>query len=400
MIRPYSVLHVLMTLLLIYLFVAILTSFLCSILEAVILSITPSFIEAQEQKGAKFSEKLKSMKDNIDRPLAAILSLNTIAHTVGAAGVGAEATKVFGSASVGYVSAALTFLILVFSEIIPKTLGATYWRSMVSFTVIMLNGLMIILYPLVLLSQGITQLLSHNRKQQNLVSRAEVSAMADIGHKEGVFEEGESRILKNLIRFKSIQVENIMTPRTVVVAADEDMSLEELFRDKGYLRFSRIPVYQDNIDNVTGYIHKHDLLDNLANDKHTMKLREIRRKMLVVTKNLSIPELFELLMKEREQIALAVDDFGGMSGIVTVEDVLETLLGMEIVDEFDSAKDMQAYARERWKKRAVRLGILSSEDLDHINSEEDGKYRAPEEKDGRTGETSGDSGDQSSESTS
>lgn len=367
-----------MSLLFLYLSLAILVSFLCSILEAVILSITPSFIEAQEQKGTRTGKKLKKMKENIDRPLAAILSLNTIAHTVGAAGVGAQAAKVFGDQYIGWVSAILTFLILVFSEIIPKTLGASYWRAMVGFTVNVLSGLIFILYPLVLLSQGITWVMSRNRAHQNLVSRAEVSAMADIGHKEGIFEEGESRILKNLIRFKSIRVENIMTPRTVVVAAEENLTLSELFKDKGFFRFSRIPVYSEHIDNVTGYIHKHDILDNLANDKHGMKLKDIRRKMLVVTKNISIPDLFEEMMKEKEQVALAVDDFGGMAGIVTVEDVLETLLGMEIVDEFDSAQDMQAYARERWKRRAVRLGILSEEDLENINSEEE-TYRSGED---------------------
>ncbi len=358
------------SLLILYLSLAIFVSFLCSILEAVILSITPSFIEAQEQKGGRTGKKLKAMKANIDRPLSAILSLNTIAHTVGAAGVGAQAHDIWESVSVGWISAGLTFLILVFSEIIPKTLGASYWRSMVGFAVNVLSVMIFVLYPLVLLSQGVTYVLSKNRKQQNLVSRAEVSAMADIGHKEGIFEEGESRILKNLIRFKSIQVENIMTPRTVVVAAEESMTLAELFQDKGFFRFSRIPVYSENIDSITGYIHKHDILDNLANDNHQMKLKDIRRKMLVVTKNLSIPDLFEEMMGEKEQVALAVDDFGGMAGIVTVEDVLETLLGMEIVDEFDSAQDMQAYARERWKRRAVRLGILSEDDLENINSEE------------------------------
>jgi CBS domain containing-hemolysin-like protein len=160
-----------------------------------------------------------------------------------------------------------------------------------------------------------------------------------------------------------------------VVATKENLNLAQLFQDKGFFRFSRIPVYNENIDNITGYIHKHDILDNLANDNHQMQLKDIRRKMLVVTKNLSIPDLFEEMMREKEQVALAVDDFGGMAGIVTVEDVLETLLGMEIVDEFDSAQDMQAFARERWKRRAVRLGILSEDDLENINSKEE-SYRS------------------------
>ncbi len=280
---------------------------------------------------------------------------------MGAAGVGAQATKVFGSNAVGWASAILTLLILVFSEIIPKTLGAKYWRTLTFPSVNLLSGMIWVLYPLVVLSQWITKAMAKEKGQQ-LISRAEVSAMADIGHKEGIFEEGESRILKNLIRFRNIQVENIMTPRTVVVGADEEMTLDTLFKDKGYLRFSRIPIYRENIDNVTGYIHKHDLLDNLANDKHKMKLKEIRREILVVPKSMTIPELFEELMRQREQIALSVDDYGGMAGIVTVEDVLETLLGMEIVDEFDSAKDMQAYARERWKKRAMKLGIIPEDE--------------------------------------
>ncbi|MFB6307573.1 MAG: CNNM domain-containing protein, partial [Flavobacteriales bacterium] len=215
-----------MSLLFTYLLTALLVSFICSILEAVILSITPSYIEA-EQKDSKIGRKLKEMKDNIDKPLSAILSLNTIAHTVGAAGVGAQAAKVFGDAYVGVFSAILTLLILVFSEIIPKTLGANYWKSLTFFTVNTLSFLVVILYPLVIMSQGITNLLSKNEKQ-NLVSRDEVSAMADIGHKEGIFQENESRILKNLIRFKNISVENIMTPRTVTVAGDENLTLRKL----------------------------------------------------------------------------------------------------------------------------------------------------------------------------
>lgn len=358
-----------MFLLILYLCLAIFVSFLCSVLEAALLSITPSYIEALEQKGSSLGKHLKALKGDIDRPLAAILSLNTIAHTIGAAGVGAQAAKVFGEVYVGIVSAILTILILVFSEIIPKTLGVSYWRSLTRFTSATLRLLIIMMYPLVLLSQGITKLLSKEEQQQS-ISRAEIYAMADMGHKEGIFEESESRILKNLVRLRTIKAEDIMTPRTVVVAAPEDTTLNNLHtKHKDYLRFSRIPVYHEQIDNITGFIHKHDLLDKLADDKHDLKLKDIKRDIMMISEEMKLPALFEKFISEREQIALAVDRYGGMAGIVTMEDVLETLLGLEIVDEYDNKMDMQEYARERWQVRAKQLGILPEEAMEITQSE-------------------------------
>lgn len=350
-----------MFLLFFYLFLAIFVSFLCSILEAVLLSITPSYIESLEQKNGGLGFKLKRLKQNVDRPLSAILSLNTIAHTVGAAGVGVQAAKVFGEEYLGWVSAILTFLILVISEIILKTLGVNYWRALSGFTAYTLNFLIIILYPFVLLAQALTKLLSKGEKQP-LISRSEIYAMADMGHKEGIFLESESRILKNLVRLKSLKVDDIMTPRTVVVAASENMSLKKLYEDKSYLRFSRIPIYDQNIDNVSGYVHKHDILDKLAKDAHQIPLKEIKRDILMVSEDMPITALFEKLIAEREQFALALDNYGGMAGVVSMEDVLETLLGLEIVDEYDNTKDMQEYARTRWKERAKLLGIITDED--------------------------------------
>lgn len=362
-----------MFLLFFFLFLAIFVSFLCSILEAVLLSITPSYIESQEQKEGGVGAKLKSLKQNVDRPLSAILSLNTIAHTVGAAGVGVQAAKVFGEEYLGWVSAILTFLILVISEIIPKTLGVNYWRALSGFTAYTLNFLIIILYPFVLLAQGLTKLLSKGEKQP-LISRSEIYAMADMGHKEGIFMESESRILKNLIRLKLLKAEDIMTPRTVVVAASENITLRELYEDKSYLRFSRIPIYEHNIDNVSGYVHKHDILDKLAKDDHEIPLKKIKRNILMVSESMSITTLFEKLIAEREQFALALDNYGGMAGIVSMEDILETLLGLEIVDEYDNTKDMQEYARNRWKERAKVLGIITGEgDPKNLPQREDDK---------------------------
>jgi CBS domain containing-hemolysin-like protein len=195
-----------------------------------------------------------------------------------------------------------------------------------------------------------------------VVSREEISAMADIGHQEGVFAESEMRIIKNLIAFQNIRVKDIMTPRTVVVMADSQLSLKEIYHDKRFLRFSRIPVFSQNRDNITGYLHKHELLERLADDQHDLKVKEIVREMLIIPYELSVPKAFERLMEKREHIGVAIDEYGGMVGVVTIEDVLETLLGIEIVDEYDNTRDMQEYARQKWRERARDLGILPEEE--------------------------------------
>lgn len=352
-----------MFLLFFYLSIALLISFLCSILEAALLSTTSSYIEALEQKGDKTGTKLKKLKENVDRPLSAILSLNTIAHTVGAAGVGAQAVQVFGDAYVGIISGVLTFLILILSEIIPKTLGVSYWRNLAGFSANALSIIIMLMYPLVVLSKGISKLIARETNHP-LVSRSEISAMADMGHKEGVFLETESRILKNLVKLKSVKVYDIMTPRTVVLTVPENMTLAKLYEQKENLRFSRIPVYEEQVDNVSGYIHKHDLLDRLAKDEHSVLLSEIKRDIMMVNEEMPIIQLFEKLISEKEHIALAIDEYGGMTGVVTMEDVIETLLGLEITDEFDNTQDMQEYARQRWKKRAKKLGIITDEEVE------------------------------------
>ncbi|MBW3544394.1 MAG: DUF21 domain-containing protein, partial [Bacteroidetes bacterium] len=255
-----------MSLLIFYLLLALVVSFLCSILEASLLSFTPSYIESLSEEKPALSQELRQLKDKIDEPLAAILSLNTIAHTVGAAGVGAQAAIVFSSVSTGIISGILTILILVFSELIPKSLGAKYWRQLAFFTSKTLKILIWAMYPLVLLSRIITRIMGGSAHGM-LVSREELSAMADIGQQEGVFAENETRIIKNLIAFQEIQVRDIMTPRTVVVMADSELSLTEIYHDKNYLRFSRIPVYTDHKDNIIGYFHKHELLEKLADDQ-------------------------------------------------------------------------------------------------------------------------------------
>lgn len=345
-----------MTLLLIYIFAAIALSFLCSILEAVLLSITPSYVGALEGRDPKLAGKLKRLKDDVDRPLAAILSLNTIAHTAGAAGAGAQAANVFGDQSLAILSAILTLLILVLSEIIPKTIGATYWQGLAPLAARILPWLIWSMWPLVKLAQGLTQLLSRGH-EGNEISRDEIVAMARMGYKEGVIDESASKIVRNLFRFDSLKVYDIMTPRTVVYALGEDDTVGDFIAQVDDVQFSRIPVYDESIDNVTGFVLKNDVLNEAVHDRDDVRLGSLKREMVAVPEDMALNMLFETLLTHDRHIALVADEFGGTAGVVTIEDVVETLLGMEIVDEADRTSDLQVLARENWKKRMSARGI-------------------------------------------
>ncbi|MCS3678557.1 CBS domain containing-hemolysin-like protein [Salinibacter ruber] len=352
-----------MGLLLLYVALAIGVSFLCSVMEAVLLSVTPSYVAALEREGSTVGKRLHQFKENVDRPLAAILSLNTIAHTVGAAGVGAQAAVVFGEAYTGIVAGVLTLLILVLSEIIPKTLGAVYWRTLTPALVRLLTATIIVMWPLVKLSQGLTYLLSQD-EDEAAFSREEFTAMAELGEEEGVFEEKESRILRNLFRFNSLRVKDVMTPRTVIFQMPEHRTIGGVVEEHDEFRFSRIPVYDDDPDDITGYVLKDEMLLRAAQEEFDVSLSEISRDILVVHETLALPDLLERLLDRLEHIALVVDEYGGVAGVVTMEDVVETLLGLEIVDEADSVEDMQALARKQWFKRARELGMVSDEALE------------------------------------
>ncbi len=352
-----------MGLLLLYVALAIGVSFLCSVMEAVLLSVTPSYVAALEREGSTVGKRLHQFKENVDRPLAAILSLNTIAHTVGAAGVGAQAAVVFGEAYTGIVAGVLTLLILVLSEIIPKTLGAVYWRTLTPALVRLLTATILVMWPLVKLSQGLTYLLSQD-EDEAAFSREEFTAMAELGEEEGVFEEKESRILRNLFRFNSLRVKDVMTPRTVIFQMPERKTIGDVVEEHDEFRFSRIPVYDGDPDDITGYVLKDEMLLRAAQEEFDVSLSEISRDILVVHETLALPDLLERLLDRLEHIALVVDEYGGVAGVVTMEDVVETLLGLEIVDEADSVEDMQALARKQWFKRARELGMVSDEALE------------------------------------
>lgn len=352
-----------MTLLVFYIFLATAFSFLCSMLEAVLLSVTPSYIATLEKDRPKVAAKLKAMKAQVDRPLAAILSLNTIAHTIGAAGAGAQAAYVFGDASLTIFSIVLTFIILVFSEIIPKTLGATYARGLSPFVSRVLPWLILAMWPLVKMSQGITYLMGGAK--EGVVSREEIAAMADVGRQEGVVRESESRVVQNLFRLSSLTVEDVMTPRTVLFALPSGTSVAEAMARVDEMRFSRIPLYGENLDDIAGFVLKSDILLAAARDEHDRPLQDMGRELLRVPEDMPLRRVFETLLQGSHHIALAVDGYGGTAGLVTQEDVVETLLGLEIMDEGDETQDLRSLARQRWEERARRLGI----NLDALHGE-------------------------------
>ena len=335
-------------------------SFLCSLMEATLLSVTPSYVAALEAKHASTGALLRRLKRDIDQPLAAILTLNTIANTFGATAAGAQAAKVFGETYIAVFSAALTLLILYLSEIIPKTLGALYWRRLAVFTARILWVLIPLLWPLVALARRITRGMSR-KPQSAAVHREEFTALAELGAREGVFRVEESRVLRNLFRLGSLRAKHIMTPRIVLFLVPESATVADVISQHTEFRFSRIPVYGEDLDDVTGYVLKDDVLLCGARDQHTRKMSELRREILVVPEVLPLPALLERFLDSREHIALVVDEYGGTAGVVSMEDVVETVLGMEIVDEADKHKDMQELAREQWLKRARRLGLVSAD---------------------------------------
>jgi len=353
-----------MTLLILYGAISIFISFLCSILEAVLLSVTPTFVNVKKKEGKVYAESLERLKKDVDKPLIAILTLNTIAHTVGSILVGVQAEKAFGSGNniVGIVSAVMTMLILVVSEIIPKTIGATYWKELARISTRVLN-IFIFFFRwtgIIWVLQLFTRLFGKGQGD-SILSREDFHTMTDIAHEEGVFEESESVMIKNLLNFKKILAKDIMTPRTVLKIAPENQNIKEFFEENKNLKFSRVPIYLNKSDNITGYVLKDDIFREVAEGKIEQNLFDLKRTLLVVERNVAIPNLFEKFVLEKEHIALVVDEYGSVSGLVTMEDVIETLLGLEIMDESDTDYDMQELARQNWEKRAKRLGIIDED---------------------------------------
>lgn len=340
-----------MTLLILFFVLSIAFSFLCSILEAVLLSITPSFIRRQEKERPKMYEALLSFKEDIDKPLSAILTLNTIAHTVGAIGVGAQAGALFGDSNLEFIGLALsvesiiatlmTLAILILSEIIPKTIGANNWKALTPFTIATLNILLTLLAPFVWLSQRITKGLK-KEKGKSVLNRADILAMTNAASKDGELLKGETKVIQNVLNLPNISIHDIMTPRKVMYAAIESETIKELIEEEGFQQFSRIPVYEETKEDITGMVLKNEVLSLLVQGKGSTKLSDIKREIGTVQEDEMLAQFFNKKFDSRAHMHVVKDKYGSVTGLVTMEDIFETILGYEIVDETDQVTDMQS----------------------------------------------------------
>lgn len=349
-----------MTLLIIYLATAVLVSFLCSLLESTILSVSPAYIGLLEKEKNPRGQLLSDLKDNIDRTLAAILTLNTIANTIGAAGVGAQVHKIYGNEYVALASGLLTFVILVFSEIIPKTLGAVHAKTLAPFCAPIIKYMIIITYPFVMISELIHNFLNAH-DDDGSTTREEMIVNAEIGVDEGALRKNESVVIQNLLTLNKLEVSDIMTPRSVIFALDGDESVGDVFKNHKSIEFSRIPVFKENLDNIIGVVLRYKLMEAYSRDLDDLPIEKLAKPIHSVPETISVAACLDQFIKRKEHIFIVIDEYGSPDGIVTLEDVVETLLGVEIVDEFDSVEDLRKHARDLWqnRKNAIHLAQKS-----------------------------------------
>ena len=361
-----------MTLLLIFLLGAMSISFICSILESALMSTPLSYVNMREDEGYKPATRFKRYKTDNARPIAAILSLNTIANTIGAAGVGAQATELFGSHWFGLVSAITTILILVFAEIIPKTIGTHHWKKLMGFTAYTLRLLIVLLFPIVWVVEKLSNTISDTDDEEAAVSREEVAAMADMAEDEEVIDEDENKIIQNVIKLDDVKAEDVMTPTTVAAIAQEGMTLKEFYRDKAFSHFSRIPVYSDSDEYITGYVLRSEALELLTEDKFNMTLGEIKRDIAMYGEKLPVSEIWDSMLRNKQHIACVIDEYGSFQGIITLEDIIETIVGLEIMDERDDVADLRQLALDRWHQRQSRFKVIDlPEEQENDNSATD-----------------------------
>jgi len=331
------------TLLILYAGLALVVSFLCSLLESVLLSMSQSYIQVMQNEKQKAGEIWSRLKDNDSvRPLTAILTLNTIAHTVGAVGVGSVVHQEYGNEWVAIASAILTVAVLLLSEILPKTIGSAYWKKLAiptaHVTNVLTRALTIIVVPIEWFRKMLPQ------AQKTTVTRDELAVLADIGEEEGTIEEDEEKVIVNLLRLAEINIKEIMTPRVVVTAFPAEYSVFQVLEEHPVLRVSRIPVYGENIDELLGFVIRSEILRAASKDQWEKKLSELMKPLEFINEADSVDQVLDIFIKKRQQIMAVTDEFGGMSGVVTLEDAIETLLGEEIVDETDEAEDMREVA--------------------------------------------------------
>ncbi len=342
-----------MALLCLYLFLALGVSFLCSLLEASLLSLPRSYIGVLLEQGSATGRRLQRMKDEIDRPLAAILTLNTVAHTVGAVGVGAQSQVVFGQRWVAPVGAIVTLLILLFSEIVPKTLGAVHCKRLTGFTAWSVRSMILVLYPLVILCELVSKAMAGSTKT-HLVSREEIRSIAEIGAHHGALQPNETQVIRNLLALREVRISDVLTPRRVVFMLPADATVGQVIHDEPSLRFARIPLYDENPDDLVGQVHRYQIFIAHRAGEDGKPLRELARPMPVIPESATVADAMRLCVDKGEQLLHVVDEHGGTEGIVTLEDAIETLLGVEIVDETDSVADMRQLAARLHEQRIRR----------------------------------------------
>ncbi|MCT7501164.1 CNNM domain-containing protein [Aliarcobacter cryaerophilus] len=345
-----------MTLLVTYLLLTLILSFMCSLLEATLLSSTSSYIESLDKKGysPKTVDLAKDVKQNIDKSISSILTLNTFANTMGAAGVGAQAAIIFGSNWQAVIAFILTLMVLFISEIFPKTLGAIYWRKFIVPAVYIISFMVKITYPFIFIATFITNTLQKGRKNEVNFSKDEIITIVNMSEKEGVLQAKESILIKNLFKLKNIKAKDIMTPRTVVFAFDSKTTLKEALLNDNLYVYSRIPVYNESIDDIAGVVFKQTILEKRVKKKKKTLLKDIIVPVHKVPENISVSTLFDMFIRMKMHLFIVQDEYGQTSGVVTLEDALETLLGIEIVDEMDQVTDMQEFAKDE-NKRLQRL---------------------------------------------
>ena len=357
-----------MLLLVVYITLSIAISFVCSLLEAVLLSITPAYLGVLEDKWHPKAARIRSLKEDVERPLAAILTLNTIAGIVGATLAGAQAARILGGTALGVVSAIMTAGILVVAEIIPKSLAASHWKRLVVPAAQVIEWLVVAMYPVARVAQWLTRMLTPRGSSQTAVSRDEIQALVTEGERAGVVEEGETRVLANLLRMSRLCVSDVMTPSDHMIAFPATMTVADVRAHRQHLPVSRMPIYTDGRGGrrYTGFVMKDDILEHVARDEDDVTLDSLGRELLVVEDTMRLPQVFDRMAERRAHIALATDHAGRTTGIVTMEDVIETLLGMEIFDETDSEEYIRSLARSCWTERAQRRGIVKAEPLGRV----------------------------------
>ncbi|MCH7763968.1 MAG: HlyC/CorC family transporter [Candidatus Marinimicrobia bacterium] len=339
-----------MTTILLYFLLALSVSFLCSLMESVLLSLTRSHIAVLIKEKHTSGRLLEKLKGNMNRPLAAILSLNTIANTVGAAGVGAVTFNLYGSKWVAVTSGILTLSILIFSEIIPKTIGVHYWKNLASTSAYLIRWMMVLMYPFVIILEALSNWLKPDIKQDT-VTKEDVIAMAEIGEDEGTIDEDETTIIENILRLDNVTAEEVLTPRTVVFALKKNMTVRQALDENPNIVFSRIPIYSESLENIVGLVQRYELFKSKAEDLFDITMEELSNPVHVVQEKDSVGEILDEFVRRREHLFIVRDEFGQFAGIITLEDAIETLLGVEIVDEIDTVVDMRKLAVSKSKER-------------------------------------------------